>query len=480
MSLQKVPNRWIIATMATLLQVALGTVYAWSFWQKPLIATYGWSNTQAAWAFSLAIFFLGVGASVGGVKMAQGKIPPKMLAMGGGLLFGVGYFIAAYALSIQALVLLYLGYGIIGGLGLGMGYVTPVSVAAKWFPDKKGLVTGMVVMGFGFGALLMAKILGPIALEMFKGNLVNVFYTLGAVMLVLTLIPGYFMVNPPAGWVPEGMEAAKAAGKAVPADDESISAGECLVSGRFVMMWLVLFLNVCAGIMFISFQSPMLQDILKKAYDGVQLSDPAVIAKLAAAGATLIGISSLFNGVGRFFWGGLSDKIGRTNAFRLMLASQIFIFVGLLFINNAIIFSLGVCYVLLCYGGGFGTMPSYVLDTYGPRLMPVVYGVILTAWGFGGIVGPQLVAYFKDNFAGQAGRYVFMSASALLALGVVVTLILKDEKIRTQAHEELAARLQHLLPFNNQHPLVRLCEGMHFFKDFVMLYSVETCSEREH
>lgn len=429
MSLQKVPNRWTIATMATLLQVALGTVYAWSFWQKPLINSYGWTNTQAAWAFSLAILFLGVGASVGGIKMAQGKIPPKVLAMAGGTLFGIGYFIAAYALSIQGLVLLYLGYGVIGGLGLGFGYVTPVAVAAKWFPDKKGLVTGMVVMGFGFGALLMAKILGPIALDMAGGNLVTVFYLLGAAMLVLTLIPGYFMINPPAGWAPAGMQApAKAAAGSAAADEETITAGECLASGRFVMMWLVLFLNVCAGIMFISFQSPMLQDILKKAYDATQLSDPVVIAKLAAAGATLIAISSLFNGVGRFFWGGLSDKIGRTNAFRVMLGSQIFVFIGLLFVNSPLIFGAGVCYVILCYGGGFGTMPSYVLDTYGARLMPVVYGVILTAWGFGGVVGPQIVAYFKDNFAGQAGRYVFMSASALLAVGVVVTLLLKDEK----------------------------------------------------
>jgi OFA family oxalate/formate antiporter-like MFS transporter len=180
--------------------------------------------------------------------------------------------------------------------------------------------------------------------------------------------------------------------------------------------------------MFISFQSPMLQDILKKAYDATQLSDPAVIAKLAAAGATLIGISSLFNGIGRFFWGAISDKIGRTNAFRLMLGTQIFVFIGLLFVNSAFIFGVGVCYVILCYGGGFGTMPSYVLDTYGPRLMPVVYGVILTAWGFGGVVGPQIVAYFKDNFAGQAGRYVFMSAAAILVVGVVITLVLRDEK----------------------------------------------------
>jgi OFA family oxalate/formate antiporter-like MFS transporter len=212
------------------------------------------------------------------------------------------------------------------------------------------------------------------------------------------------------------------------ADHDTITAGECLASGRFVMMWLVLFLNVCAGIMFISFQSPMLQDILRKAYTPEQLTDPAVIATLAAAGATLIGISSLFNGVGRFFWGGLSDKIGRTNAFRIMLASQIVVFIGLLFVNSPLIFGAGVCYVILCYGGGFGTMPSYVLDTYGPRLMPFVYGVIITAWGTGGIVGPQLVAYFKDNYGAGAGRYVFISAAILLALGTVVTLILKDEK----------------------------------------------------
>ncbi|MEZ4599423.1 MAG: OFA family MFS transporter [Syntrophotaleaceae bacterium] len=429
MSMEKLPNRWTIAIMATLLQVALGTVYAWSFWQKPLVNTYGWTNVQAAWAFSAAIFFLGVGAAIGGIKMAQGKIPAKVLAMTGGTLFGVGYLIAAYALSIHSLALLYLGYGLIGGLGLGMGYVTPVSVAAKWFPDKKGLITGMVVMGFGFGALLMAKVLGPIGLSMAGGNLVTVFYGLGVVMLVLTLIPGSFMVTPPAGWAPAGMAApAKAAPGSAAAADDTITAGECLASGRFFMMWLVLFLNVCAGIMFISFQSPMLQDILKKAYDPAQLTDPAVIAKLAAAGATLIGISSLFNGIGRFFWGGLSDKIGRTNAFRLMLASQVVVFIALLYINSAFLFSVGVCYVILCYGGGFGTMPSYVLDTYGPRLMPFVYGVILTAWGCAGIVGPQLVAYFKDNFGASAGRYVFISAAAILVAGVVITLVLKDEK----------------------------------------------------
>ncbi len=172
-SVEKVPNRWRIAIFGTLLQVCLGTVYAWSFFQKPLVQTYGWSNSQAAWAFSTAICFLGLAAAWGGMNLA--KIGPRKLAMAGGVLFGVGYLIASVALNMHSLILLYVGYGIIGGCGLGLGYVTPVATAAKWFPDKKGFVTGMVVMGFGFGALVMSKVIAPILMDMFNNNLVQVF-----------------------------------------------------------------------------------------------------------------------------------------------------------------------------------------------------------------------------------------------------------------------------------------------------------------
>ena len=194
------------------------------------------------------------------------------------------------------------------------------------------------------------------------------------------------------------------------------------------MMWLVFFLNITVGIMFVGFQSPLLQDLLKQSLDPATLSNPEVIAGLASAGATLIAVSSLFNGVGRFLWGGVSDKIGRVQVFRLILASQLIAFIGLIFIKSPIIFSIMVCYILLCYGGGFGAMPSFVLDVFGAKYMAVVYGSILTAWGCGGIVGPQLIAFLKDHFAAQAAQYTFIMASVLLLTGLLLTLGLNNGK----------------------------------------------------
>jgi len=423
---QRMPNRWFIAMMGTLLQVALGTVYAWSFFQQPVMAAGQWTNTQAAWAFSLAIFFLGLAAAWGGINLP--KFGPRKLAMSGGFLFSLGYLIAAYALSIKNLPLLYIGYGVIGGIGLGLGYVTPVATAAKWFPDKKGFMTGMVVMGFGFGALVMAKVLAPVIIALTGGNLVLVFSFVGVTMFIVTLPAGYWLVNPPAGFVPEGYTPPSGETSGAQTSQPMITAKQCVISGKFLMMWTVFFLNITAGIMFIGFQSPLLQDLLKKTMDPATLSDPQVIAGLAASGATLIAVSSLFNGIGRFFWGGLSDKIGRIQTFRLILGTQLIVFVALMFVNSPIVFGVLVCYVLLCYGGGFGSMPSFILDVFGQKLMPVVYGSILTAWGCGGIVGPQVVAFLKDNFAAQAAQYTFVCAAGLLFAGLLITLLLNNEK----------------------------------------------------
>ncbi len=431
--LQNAPNRWLIAIMGTLLQVALGTVYAWSFFQQPIMTANNWTNSQAAWAFSLAIFFLGLAAAWGGVNLPQ--FGPRKLAMSGGALFSLGYFIGAYALSIKSLSLLYIGYGVIGGMGLGLGYVTPVATAAKWFPDKKGFITGMVVMGFGFGALIMAKILAPIFMSITGGNLVLVFSYVGAVMLIITLPAGYCLVNPPPSFVPKGYTP-PVVSPGAQASQDTITAKQCIFSGKFLMMWTVFFFNIIAGIMFIGFQSPLLQDLLKKTMDPNTLNNPQVVAGLAAAGATLIAVSSIFNGVGRFFWGGLSDKIGRVQTFRLILGTQLVVFLALLFVNNPIIFSILVCYILLCYGGGFGSMPSFILDVFGQKLMPVVYGAILTAWGCGGIVGPQIVAFLKDNFASEAAQYTFMSASVLLLLGLVITFALNNKKFTSNENTQ--------------------------------------------
>lgn len=410
------PNRWRIAIFGTLLQVCLGTVYAWSFFQKPLVSTYGWSNSQVAWTFSTAICCLGLAAAWGGMNLS--KIGPRKLAMAGGVMFGVGYLVAALALRMHNLVVLYIGYGFIGGAGLGLGYVTPVATVAKWFPDKKGLVTGMVVMGFGFGALVMSKLIAPILMTRFDHNLVHVFFWIGIVMLVLTLPAGFNLVNPPDGFSP-----AKATGLSLGTDGPALTGRQCVLSGKFLMMWMVLTCNVSAGIMFIGFQSPMLQALLKD-------SNPAKYADsaaLAAAGATLIAISSVFNGVGRFFWGSLSDKVGRTNAFRLLVGSQIAIFIALIYIKSPWIFGALVCYVLLCYGGGFGAMPAFVLDVFGQVHMPVVYGVILTGWSAGGIIGPQLAAVIRDRFPANPGGYTYAGGAILLAIGFAFSLALSDK-----------------------------------------------------
>lgn len=419
-------NRWVIAVMGTLLQLALGTVYAWSYFQQPVMAIGDWSNTQAAGAFSLAIFFLGLAAAWGGVQLP--RFGPRKLAIAGGFLLGLGYLIAAYALQAKNLLTLYAGYGLIGGVGLGLGYVTPVATVAKWFPDKKGLVTGMVVMGFGFGALVMTKILAPIFMAMTDNSLVLVFSYIGLVLMAVTVSAGYFLVNPPAGFRPAGYTNPREP-LGTQSSQFAATARQCILSGKFLAMWTMFFLNIVVGIMFISFQSPLLQDLLKKTIAPAALSDPQIVAGFAAAGATLIAASSIFNGLGRFFWGALSDKIGRVEVFRLILGSQVAIFVAMLFVSRPVVFGVLVCYLLLCYGGGFGSMPSFVLDVFGQKMMPIVYGSILTAWGCAGIMGPQIVAFLRDNFAAsQAAQYTFMIAAALLLLGFVITFALNNKK----------------------------------------------------
>lgn len=404
------PNRWVVAGMGTLLQVCLGTVYAWSYFQKPLVNAFQCSQSQAAWAFSLAICFLGLAAAWGGVNLP--RFGPARLAMSGGALYAAGCLLAALAISIKSLPLLYLGFGVVGGIGLGLGYVTPVATAAKWFPDKKGLVTGLVVMGFGFGALVMSKLIAPLLMRHTGGNLVQVFCWIGLALLGGTLLTGAFMRNPEVGrqGAESGGQGAEGGGGA----------------GRFAGMWVVFFCNITAGIMFIGFQSPMLQELLRA--QGVQLT----AEELATAGATLIGISSLFNGLGRLFWGGISDRLGRVAAFRVILGSQVLVFLALLWVRNPWWFGVLVCYVLLCYGGGFGTMPSFVLDVFGPRRMPVVYGAMLTAWSMGGIVGPQLAAMIKDRFGGQSSFYTFSAAALILAVGLFITCFLSDRAVRQE------------------------------------------------
>jgi OFA family oxalate/formate antiporter-like MFS transporter len=341
--------------------------------------------------------------------MRMQRVGPRRLAISGGMLFGAGYLVSAWALQHGSLVGLYLGYGVMGGTGLGLGYVTPVATVARWFPDRKGLVTGLVVMGFGLGAWLMAKVAAPWLMAALDGNLVKVFLVLGLVFGPVSAALGAGLRWPPAPPCSIGAASAPA----------PLPVRASLVSGRFALMGFVFFCNITAGIALVGFQSPLVQDLWRR-------QDPTLsAAALAACGATLIGISSLFNGVGRLAWGSLSDRMGRVQAFRWMLVSQVVVFLVLTRISSPWLFGALVCYVLLCYGGGFGTMPSFVLDVFGPRLMPVVYGTILTAWSAGGIVGPQIVAHLRDRHGDGAGPYAFGVSAAVLAVGFLASLGLK-------------------------------------------------------
>ena len=405
--------RSLMALFCTVLQVCFGTVYAWSFFQTLLVRQLGWTFTETAWAFSLTILSLGTSAAWAGALLP--KVGPRRLAVTGSVMFSVGYVLASLALKWDMLALFYVGYGVIGGAGIGLGYVTPVATVAKWFPDKKGLATGIVVMGFGVGAFLLSKGLAPLLVSRLAGDLSQVFLGLGVIFACVLIPCSLLLSNPPA--------AATAVAEQTPAD-ESDSAAPYLRSSEFALMWIVFFFNIAAGISVISFQSELLQEVWG-------LADPTVEpATLAEYGATLIAVSSLCNGVGRLFWGLLSDRLGRVRVFRILLASQMVVFGILMTERNPYVFSVLVCYILLCFGGGFATMPSFVLDVFGPQKMSTIYGTILTAWAAAGICGPLYVGYLKDQYPDRAFIYCFLIGILMLGLGYVFSYLLSDDRIR--------------------------------------------------
>ena len=419
----KIQKKWLIAIMATLTHLSLGTVYAWSFFQTPITELVGWSNTQVAWAFSLSIFMLGVMAAWGGTKID--KYGPRKLAIIGGVMYAMGYIISAYALSSGTLWLLYLAFGILGGAGLGLAYVTPVAAVSKWFTEKQGLATGMVVMGFGLGALVMSKLLAPLFMQLSHGSLSTTFLYIGLTLLVVLPLSAAFLQLPPEE--KEELQSKNLNQSALPIGP---SPFKLIFSKSFIIIWFMFVINVVAGMIFISFQSPLLQDILKLRMPATtNFGDTEVLMMLNAAGATLIAVSSVFNGLGRFFWGAVSDKVGRISTFRILLAVQALIFIALIFVKSPVWFFIFVCIVLLCYGGGFGVIPSLINDSYGAHLMPALYGAALTAWGVGGIIGPQIVAFMKDNYPADAGLYAFIIGTIILLMGLGLSYFYRGKKV---------------------------------------------------
>lgn len=422
----RAPNRWLVAIACTVLQLCLGTVYAWSYFQPLLVEQFRWSNTDTSWAFSLNICCLGLSAAWGGVNL--GRIGPRKLAVAGGILFAAGYALAALALAVESLPLFYLGYGAVSGIGIGLGYVTPMTTVIKWFPDRRGQLTGIVAMGFGLGAFVLSVLLAPILMHMLAGNLTLVFAALGAILGSVAIASAALLKNPPEGYLPQGFVAAaqkesQSEGPYARAEQEAdLPLRDYLLAGQYAIMWFVFFLNITAGISIISFLSPLYQDIWRLDHPTLERT------VLAGYGATLIAVSSLFNGLGRIAWGAVSERLGRLNTFRVLFATQLVVFGLLMTEHNPWVFAALVCYVLSCFGGGFAIMPSMVSDVYGTKRMSRLYGVILTAWSAAGVVGPLMVASIKDSYPDRAVIYAFLLNILVLGVAFTFSFLVNDER----------------------------------------------------
>ena len=366
-------KRWGIAAAAVILQIALGAVYAWSVFRKPLAARFHWSIEQVTLTFTIAIFVLGFAAFFGGLW--SNKSGPRVVAMTGGLLYGLGVALASQ--SNLGLWWLYLTYGVIGGIGLGFAYIIPVAVLVKWFPDKRGLMTGIAVGGFGAGALITA----PVATHLIKTvGVLTTFLYLGIVFLIVSVAGGYFMQNPPEGYKPEGWEPSAALAKTE--SSRNFTLRDALRTWQWWALWLLLFLNTTAGISVISQEAPMFQELA-----GVT----------AAVAAAMVGIVSIGNAVGRVFWASVSDLIPRRFIFLIMFLLQAVLFWLLPGIGSRNVLTAVAFIILLCYGGGFGTMPAFAADYFGPKFVGSIYGLMLTAWGFASAFGPLLIAHTRQT-----------------------------------------------------------------------------------
>jgi len=403
-------GRWGIVVAAVLVQLALGAVYAWSVFNKPMQQQFGWSKTEAVLPFEVAIGTIFIGSLVGG--RIQDRRGPRPVALAGGILYSLGIMAASLVSDSDQLWLLVATYGVMGGIGLGAAYITPIAMLAKWFPDKRGLITGIAVGGFGFGAVLTA----PVAKSLLAGtdDKTSVFLPLGIAYLVAVLLGASFFRNPPAGYQVPGWQ--PSATVAAQRSTHDYTLPEALRTPQWYLLTGILTLNTLAGIAFISQASDAAQDIA-----GVT----------AGVAATFVGIMGLFNGGGRIGWAALSDRIGRMPAFLGMLAIQAVCFLLMPHIGVFGIFAVLAALIYLSYGGGFGTMPATAADFFGTPNAGAIYGAMIVAWSIGGVVGPLLAAALYESSGSYTLPFTVIGIIALVAL--VLPLITRPPAPRTAA-----------------------------------------------
>ena len=401
MNTHKLKNRWLIALSAVGIHISIGSVYAYSVITNPVKDIFDVEGSVIKWAFKIAILLLGFSAAFLGPWVE--KVGPKISGTTAGIFYGVGILGSGLAVQIESLFLFYLCYGVIGGIGLGLGYITPVSTLVKWFPDKRGLATGMAIMGFGFSALIF----GPVMQTFFESvGVANAFYLLGVIYMILILASARYIERPPEGYMPEGFKEGQS--KTVKADISNVTAKEALKSSRFIYIWLMMFINITCGIAIIAAASPMMQE--KLSYTPMQA-------------AAVVGLIGVFNGLGRIIWSGLSDYLGRPNTYIIFFAFQIFAFYFLPEITLEIAFLIILFSVITMYGGGFATLPAFLGDLFGTKQLGAIHGMVLAGWGLAGVIGPTIYDVVKNTTGSlDITLKVF---SGLFVIAFIVSLLMK-------------------------------------------------------
>jgi MFS family permease len=415
-------SRWLIPPAALCVHLCIGQAYAFSVFNLPMTKLLGiaqsapddWALTDLGWIFSLAIFFLGASAALLGRWVEEGG--PRRAMFTAALCWSGGFLIAAVGVYLHNIWIVYFGYGIVGGFGLGLGYISPVSTLIKWFPDRPGMATGMAIMGFGGGAFI-ASPLSVWLMQQFSTpthvGVAETFLALGAIYFCFMMVGAAIVRVPAAGWKPEGYVAPAQPKKLVTTRD--VYVYDALKTPQFWLIWAILCLNVTAGIGVLGQASAMSQEMF-----------PGRVTVVAASG--FVGLMSLFNMGGRFFWASMSDLLGRRNTYFIFFALGTLLYAAVPStgaIGSVVLFVIAYGVIFSMYGGGFATVPAYLKDMFGTRYVGAIHGLLLTAWSMAGIFGPTLVNYIRAyNVAhgvekAQAYNVTMYVMAVLLVVGFI-------------------------------------------------------------
>jgi len=426
-------NRWRIPVGAVLVHVCIGSVYAWSTFNRPiqaLLSGQPWWFSPPYTTFTTALALLGLSAAFGGPWVERRG--PRAAATASAVLFSSGLIIGGIGLALRQAMLVFVGMGIVGGIGCGLGYIAPVSALVKWFPDRRGMATGMAIMGFGGGAFV-AGYLNVFFMDRFGVPLTMI--VLGSTYLLVMLAGSRLLQQPPADWRPAGWSGVRTGALIT---DRSVSRNDALRTKQFYLLWGILFINVTAGIGILAQASPMMQDMFNR-------------TPLQAA--AVVSLISIFNAGGRFLWASASDYIGRRNTYATFFLAQLVLFVLILrFAADGawVLFEVSLFAVFTMYGGGFATIPAFLADIYGPQNVGAIHGALLTAWSAAAIAGPLIITELSNRAKaalppGAERVHIYDTPlhvlAALLAVGFVLTLLVKPLRQSSGAPAKNAATM---------------------------------------